>query len=292
MKKEITTSKHKFHLIHFTSIFSMSLVLLLVGLLCLLLFTARDLSIYVRENINISVLLDDDAGKSDVIRLENYLQSSEFVKSEKYISKEEALDELTKSLGENPKDFLGFNPLLASIELKLKADYADIDSIQKIESKLKSFEHINRISYPKDLVTLVNENVKKISIVLLVLVAILTIISLVLINNTVKLAVYSNRFLINTMKLVGATAGFIRKPYVVRGMINGLIASVIALFFLAGMIYYTIREFALTGMEFNMLTIVYVVLAVVVFGVTLTAVSSHFAVSRFIKMKTDQIYSM
>ncbi len=124
------------------------------------------------------------------------------------------------------------------------------------------------------------------------MVAILTIISPVLINNTVRLTVYSNRFLINTMKLVGATPGFIRKPYIVRGMINGLLAAMIALTFLGGMIYYVLHEFALTGMEFNMFTILYVVLTVVLLGILLTAVSSHFAVSRFIRMKTDQIYSM
>ena len=292
MSKEITSPKHKFHQVHFTSIISISLVLFLVGLLCLILFTARDLSIHVKENINLSVILDDDISDSYVKRIENYLQNSPYLKSMRFISKDEALTELTKSLGENPKDFLGFNPLLASIEVKLKADYANNDSVQMIESKLKSFEHINRIAYQKDLVGLVNDNIKKISLILLGLVAVLAVISLVLINNTVRLTVYSNRFLINTMKLVGATPGFIRKPYVIRGVINGLIASVIALVLLAGMIYYVVIEFALTGMEFNMLTIIYVILSVVILGVSLTAISSYLAVSRYIRMKTDQIYSM
>lgn len=292
MLKDTYKSNHKFRQVHFTSIISMSLVLFLVGLLCLILFTARDLSIHVKENISLSVILNDDIDTAYTHRIEKYLDSSYFVKSQRFISKDEALKELIESLGEDPESFLGYNPLLASFEVKLKADYANSDSIQIIETNLKKFEHINRIAYQKDLVSLVNENVKKISLILLVLVTILTFISLVLINNTVKLTVYSNRFLINTMKLVGATPGFIRKPYIVRGMINGLIAALIALVFLGGMIYYVLHEFALTGMEFSMFTIVYVVLTVVLLGILLTAVSSYLAVGRFIRMKTDQIHSI
>ncbi len=292
MSKEINNANKKFFQVHFTSVISMSLVLFLVGLLCLILFTARDLSIHVKENISLSVILNDEIDKDYVDRIDKYLEKSPFVKSHRYISKDEALKELISSLGEDPKKFLGYNPLLASIEVKLKADYANPDSVSVIESKISQFENINRIAYQKDLVSLVNDNVKKISIVLLGLVAILTVISLVLINNTVRLTVYSNRFLINTMKLVGATAGFIRKPYIIRGMINGLIAAFIALFFLAGMIYYVLHEFALTGMEFSMLTILYVLLSVIVLGISLTAVSSYLAVNKFIRMKTDQIHSM
>ncbi len=292
MIKENIKTNNKFRQVNFTSIISMSLVLFLVGLLCLILFTARDMSIHVKENISLSVILNDDIDQAYQQRIQKYLDSAPYVKSQRFISKDEALKELIASLGEDPKAFLGYNPLLASFEVKLKADYANPDSVQIIESKLKNFEHINRIAYQKDLVSLVNDNVKKISLVLLALVIILTVISLVLINNTVRLTVYSNRFLINTMKLVGATPGFIRKPYIVRGIINGLIAALIALVFLGGMIYYVLREFAITGMEFNMFTILYVVLTVVLLGILLTAVSSHMAVSRFIRMKTDQIYSM
>ncbi len=292
MIKETFKSNHKFRQVHFTSIISMSLVLFLVGLLCLILFTARDMSIHVKENISLSVILNDDIDQSYQQRIQKYLESAHFVKSQRFISKNDALQELIASLGEDPKTFLGYNPLLASFEVKLKAEYANPDSVQIIESKLNNFEHINRIAYQKDLVSLVNDNVKKISLVLLALVAILTVISLVLINNTVKLTVYSNRFLINTMKLVGATPGFIRKPYIIRGMINGFMAALMALFFLGGMIYYVLREFALTGMEFNMITILYVILTVVILGILLTGISSHLAVSRFIRMKTDQIYSI
>jgi cell division transport system permease protein len=152
-----------------------------------------------------------------------------------YVSKEDALKDHIASLGEDPQDFLGYNPLKASLEVKLKANYANTDSVAVIESKLGAFEYIDRIAYQKDMVSLVNENVRKVSLVLLGLAVVLLIVSIALINNTVRLSVYSNRFLINTMKLVGATHSFIRKPYIVKGMLNGLIAALIALVLLTGL---------------------------------------------------------
>jgi cell division transport system permease protein len=174
--------------------------------------------------------------------------------------------------------------------VKLKAGYATPDSVAVIEAKLNTFEHIDRIAYQKDIVSLVNENVKKASLVLLGLAIVLLIVSVALINNTVRLGVYSNRFLINTMKLVGATNWFIRKPYLLSGMLNGLFASLISLLMLAGMVYYIMIEFGLTGMALNPLTIVLVSLIVIVSGIVLTTVSSYFAVGRYLKMKTHDMY--
>jgi cell division transport system permease protein len=291
MRKEKTKmSKHPFANIHFTSTFSMSLVLFLVGLVCLLLFVARDMSRYVKENINLSIILDDQASSPSAKRIEKYLLASPYAKSVEFITKEAALEDHIASLGEDPQKFLGYNPLMASLEVKLNAEYANTDSVEMIESKLKKFEHINRVAYQKDMVTLVNENIKKLSMILLALAAVLMFISVALINNTIRLTVHSNRFLINTMKLVGATRWFIRRPYIGRSMLNGLIAALISILFLVGTVYYIQTEFGLQGMMIQPMTGVLVAIIVVSLGMILTAVSSYFAVGRFLKMSSNDMY--
>lgn len=288
--KNTAKPKKKIRSLHLTSTLSMSLVLFLVGLVSLLLFVARDMSVFVKENINLSIVLDDEIDQSYIKRIEKYLTTSSFAKSVDYVSKEDALKDHIASLGEDPQDFLGYNPLKASLEVKLKANYANTDSVAVIESKLKAFEHINRIAYQKDMVSLVNENVRKVSLVLLGLAIVLLIVSIALINNTVRLAVYSNRFLINTMKLVGATHWFIRKPYIIQGLLNGFVAALISLGMLAGMVYYILYEFGMTAAAVNPVSAVFVSLIVIVAGVVLTSLSSYFAVGRYLKMNTHDMY--
>jgi len=288
--KNTAKPKKKIRSLHLTSTLSMSLVLFLVGLVSLLLFVARDMSVFVKENINLSIVLDDEIDQSYTKRIEKYLTTSSFAKSVDYVSKEDALKDHIASLGEDPQDFLGYNPLKASLEVKLKANYANTDSVAVIESKLKAFEHINRIAYQKDMVSLVNENVRKVSLVLLGLAIVLLIVSIALINNTVRLAVYSNRFLINTMKLVGATHWFIRKPYIIQGLLNGFVAALISLAMLAGMVYYILYEFGMTAAALNPVSAVLVSLIVIVAGVVLTSLSSYFAVGRYLKMNTHDMY--
>ncbi len=277
--------------IHFSSTISMSLVLLLIGLVSLLLFVAHDMSVYVKENINLSIILDDESGKEEADRIEAYMSMGDYAKSINYISKEDALKEHIAAMGEDPTDFLGFNPLKASLEIKLKADYANNDSVRMLESKLKAFKGIERIAYQKELIGLVNDNVRKISLVLLGLALVLLIVAIALINNTVRLAIYSNRFLINTMQLVGATDWFIRKPYVKRAAINGLISALIACAFLVVVIYYVMFEFGLTGMSINTASMVWVAIIVITSGMALMALSTLSAVGRYLKMNTNDMYS-
>ena len=291
-KDKNSIRKHPFANIHFTSTFSMSLVLFLVGLVCLLLFVGRDMSKYVKENINLSVILDDQAGEQNVQRIEKYLLSTPYVKSVQYISKQDALKDHIASLGENPEEFLGYNPLMASLEVKLKADYANTDSVSMIEAKLKSFEHINRVAYQKDMVSLVNENVKKFSLILLGLAVVLLFISIALIYNTIRLTVYSNRFLINTMKMVGATSWFIRRPYIGRSMLNGLYAAIISIVLLVGMVAYVQYEFGTPGMLIQPFTAVVVGFIVISLGILITAASTYYAVGRFLKMHSNDMYSI
>jgi cell division transport system permease protein len=291
MSKERTkVRKLGFRKIHLTSTVSMSLVLFLIGLVFLLLFVARDMSTFVKENINLSIILDDAAKKTDVQRIEKYLKATPYAKSVEYISKADALKDHIASMGEDPQNFLGYNPLLASIEVKLKSEYANNDSVSKIESKLKVFEHINRIVYQKDMISLVNENVKKVSFILLGLAAILLFVSITLINNTIRLSLYSNRFLINTMKLVGATSMFIRRPYMLSSMLNGFLAAFLAILMLEGVVYFVHYEFGMPGTMIQMHSALIVSAIVILSGVLLTAVSSFFAVGRYLKMTTNDIY--
>jgi cell division transport system permease protein len=268
----------------------MSLVLFLIGLVSLLFFVASDMGVYVKENINLSVILSDETTPTDRIRIQKYLEGAIYTKSVEYVSKDDALKDHIASLGENPKEFLGYNPLKASLEVKLKAAYANPDSVAVIENKLKTFSNINQTAYQKDLVSLVNENIRKVSYVLLGLAIALLLVSVTLIHNTVRISVYSNRFLINTMKLVGASKGFIRKPYLIRGVINGLVSAFIALALLAGAVYYVIYEFGMTALALQPLTTVYVISIVVLSGVLLTVFSSYIAVGRYLKMKANDMY--
>ncbi len=284
------TTKPGYSTVHLTSTISMSLVLFLIGLVFLLLFVARDMSTFVKENINLSIVLDDQASKTDEQRIEKFLTSSPYAKTVEYISKADALKDHISSLGENPQEFLGFNPLKASIEVKLHETYANNDSVSKIESKLKTFDHINRVVYQKDMVSLVNDNVRKVSLILLGLAVILLFVSIALINNTIRLSLYSNRFLINTMKLVGATPWFIRKPYLKSSMINGLIASAISIVLLAGVVYFVQYEFGITGFMLHSLSFVFVAIIVILSGIALTASSSYFAVGKYLKMHSNEMF--
>jgi len=250
------------------------------------------MSTYVKENINLSIILDDGIRSSDVKRIEDYLKASPYAKTVEYISKADALKDHISSLGENPQDFLGYNPLKASLEVKLHALYANNDSVSVVEQKLKTFDHINRVVYQKDMVSLVNDNVKKVSLILLGLALVLLIVSIALINNTIRLSLYSNRFLINTMKLVGATPWFIRKPYMVSSMINGLIASFISIFLLAAIVYFVQYQFGISTLFSNSLNFIFVGLIVIISGVILAGSSSYFAVGRYLKMHTNDMFSI
>ena len=188
-----------------TSSISTTLVLLLLGLVVFFVLAANNLSVYVRENINFSVLISDDMKETDILKLQKRLNNEPFVKETEYISKKQALKEQTEAMGTDPQEFLGYNPFTASIEIKLHSDYANSDSIAKIEKLIKRNTNIQDVLYQKDLIDAVNENIRNISLVLLALAVMLTFISFALINNTIRLAIYSKRFLIHTMKLVGAS---------------------------------------------------------------------------------------
>ena len=273
-----------------TSTLSVSLVLFILGIMAMLGILTNNLSVYVRENIGFSILLKDIASEQNIASLQQTLEDASYVKAAQFISKEEALKEVMIELGENPEEIIGVNPMQASIEVRLRADYANPDSITLIEQELLQHKSIDRIMFQKDLIQSVNDNMHTIGIILLALALVLMIISFVLISNTIRLTAYSQRFIIYTMKLVGATPAFIRRPFILSNIICGIIASIIAIIMLTGCISYVVNEFDnfYSLITTPMLLSVYGI--VLILGILLTAISSFFAVNRYIGMKRDDLY--
>lgn len=274
----------------FVATISMTLVLFLMGIVCLLLSTANDLSRYVKENLTLSLVLNEDIENSEILKLQKNLDIQTFVKSTQYITKEKAIESLTEELGENPVDFLGYNPLLASIEVKLYNNYANNDSIESIKAFMKRYPQIKEINYQKDLIQAVNDNANKISIVLLVFAAIMLFISFALINNTIRLSIHSNRFLINTMKLVGANNGFIRRPYVLNNVICGIIASILAIGLITLLLYY-IQSDLQNILSINMhQPILFTFGVILILGIFLSLIGATIAINRYLRIKTNDLY--
>ncbi len=273
-----------------SSIISISLVLFMLGIIGILIFNARKLSDYVKENIGFSIFLQDDIREVDANFLRKTLDASAFVRYTEYISKERAAKELKDELGEDFITFLGYNPLSASIDVRMKAEYANQDSINKIESFLVGFKQVKEVHYQKSLVSLVNENVSKISLVIILFSSLLLFIAIVLINNTIRLSVYSRRFLINTMKLVGATWGFIRKPFLLKSILHGLYAALVSILLLSGLVYLVQKEFGDLIDIVDPFLLMIIFGAVIVIGVLINLISTYFAVNKFLRLKVDDLY--
>jgi len=273
-----------------TTIVSITLVLTMLGLLALTVFHARKLSDYVKENIGFRVYLKEDAPTEDIISLQHRLDGSTFVKSSQYISPEEAARDLTAELGEDFIDFLGYNPLPPSIDLRIKAGYANVDSLEVIENLLMNEIVVKEVFYQKSLVQLINKNVRRISYILLGFSGLLFLIAMALINNTIRLSVYSNRFIIRTMKLVGATRGFIGRPFIRRGILQGLFSAILAIILLAAILYFLMQQIPelISLYDINIYLATFGI--VLVTGMFLTWVSTFFAVRKYLKMKEDELY--
>ena len=273
-----------------TSSISTTLVLLLLGLVVFFVLAANNLSVYVRENINFSVLISDDMKETDILKLQKRLNNEPFVKQTEYISKKQALKEQTEAMGTDPQEFLGYNPFTASIEIKLHSDYANSDSIAKIEKLIKRNTNIQDVLYQKDLIDAVNENIRNISLVLLALAVMLTFISFALINNTIRLAIYSKRFLIHTMKLVGASWGFIRCPFLKRNIWSGVLAAFIADTILMGAAYWLVSYEPELIRVITPEVMLLVSGAVLVFGVVITFLCAYLSINKYLRMKASTLY--
>jgi len=271
---------------------STTMVLVLLGLVVFSVLTSRNLSAWVKENLTVTVMLSDDASVNDAKRLCRNLYYRPFSKNIDYVSKEQALKEQTAAMGSDPSEFLGANPFVATLELQLKADYANRDSLTWIVEELRKNQFVTDVAYQEDLMDNVNKNLGRINLVLLVLAVLLTFVSFALINNTVRLSVYSRRFLIHVEKLVGASWGYIRRPFLNQSLVVGVIAAILANIVLGLCVYglYRYEPNILNIITWLELTIMAV--AVLLFGIVITAMCSWISVNHFLKMTAGDLYKI
>ncbi len=288
--KEYNLERRRLTGSYITTVLSISLVLFLIGIVGFLVLNARSLSIQVRENLGINIELQDNLREADIQQLKKSLDAKIYVKSTTYVSKEQAAVETQKALGENFLEFLGYNPLPAIIKVKIIAPYANPDSIMTIVNQLSSAPQIRDIYYRKTLLHEINDNIKKISLILISFSLLLFIISLTLINNTIRLSVYSKRFIIHTMELVGATRNFIRKPFILKGIWHGFIAALLASGLLTGSIYLAHNQLfeIIELIDPDTLGLLFII--IIITGILFTAVSSFFAVNKYLNIDRDKLY--
>ncbi len=275
---------------YLTTTISISMVLFLIGLLGVVLLNAERLAKYVRENIGVTLVLKEEVQELEIEELQTLLKATTFVKSVEYIDKETAAENLKNELGEDFTGFLGYNPLLSSIDVKLFSDYATPEKLSILESKFMEYSQVKEVLFQRDIVSIINENVKKIGFVLIFFSGLLLFIFSALINNTIRISIYSQRFIINTMLLVGATDSFIRAPFVKRSIKYGIIGALAAnllLFIL--MISYSSELTGIIDMnDFKIFGLVFV--ADLVIGVLISWGSTYFAVNKFIRLKFDELF--
>lgn len=287
---EVSDASKKTKTIYISTIFSITLVLLMLGVLGLIMVHAKNLSNYVKENIVLNIIVDEGAKEADVLQFQKELNAKPAVKQTQYVNKELAARNLTQDLGEDFVNFLGYNPLLSTVDVYLKADYANTKSIEALKADISKNPVVKEVIYQSSLIDMVNKNIKTIGLIILGFAAILLVISIALINNTIRLAIYSQRFLIKSMQLVGATKNFIRKPYILIAMLHGLIASFIAVIILLGLLYYAQKEIPEIIILRNYTEFGIVLLSLVGIGIFITALSTTFAVGRYLRLKIYDLY--
>jgi cell division transport system permease protein len=287
---EVSDASKKTKTIYISTIFSITLVLLTLGILGLILVHAKNLSNYVKENIVLNIIVDEGAKEADVLQFQKELNANPAVKQTQYVNKELAARNLTQDLGEDFVNFLGYNPLLSTVDVYLKADYANNKSIDALKANISKNAVVKEVIYQSSLIDMVNQNINTIGLIILGFGVILLVISIALINNTIRLAIFSQRFLIKSMQLVGATKGFIRKPFILVAMLHGLIASFIAIIILLGLLYYAQKEIPEIIILRNYTEFGVVLLFLVGLGIFITALSTTFAVNRYLRLKIYDLY--
>lgn len=275
-----------------TTTISISLVLFLLGLTFFVIITGREISTFIKENLSITIELSDvdTSQKGAIANLQKRLKESSYVKSVTYISKEDVRKDLIEELGADPEEILGYTPASSYFDIKLKSDYANPDSIKTIENNIKQEKVVKNFIYNQDTLHVITSNLSKLGIGFTILAILLLIISYTLIRNTIQLNIYSKRFLINTMQLVGATDGFIRRPFVVRAIIAGIIAALIANIGITTLVYALIKEFPEIVLIVNQNNLLLIYGVVLILGVVLTYLITRFAVNKYLKMETNNLY--
>jgi cell division transport system permease protein len=289
-KSEERYSRRRYQSSYATTLVSITLVLFILGILGMIILHAQRLSDYVKENIGFRIYMKEDVREADIIKLQKILDASEYVKSTEYITPEDAAEELMTELGEDFIDFLGYNPLPPSIDLRLQAPWANVDSLAVIEERLMLNNNVKEVFYQKSLVHIINSNIRKIGIFLLGFSGLLLLISIALINNTIRLSVYSRRFIIRSMQLVGATQRFIRRPFLLSGILQGLYSAVISLFLLALILYWLRNQFPELIILQDPYLLLMLVVGVLFLGMLISWTSTFFAVRKYLRIKGDNLY--
>ncbi len=284
--------KHRFRNSYLTSAISVSLVLCLIGLECILLLSAGSLITRMRENITLTAVLSNETDSTQCVRMETILSDSQRFSGYTYISSEQALEDHIRSLGEDPAAFLGYNPLSASYEIHPTDVYSAPDSLAVIAKELEELPFVTEVIYPRDLADLMSSNVHDFSLILLAVALALLLISMVLIVNTIRLQIYSKRFIINTMTLVGATSWVTRRPFVLRNMGMGALAALVALAVLSGLVYYVDFKLGILLFPLTWQNILFVSSIVLCSGLLITLFASLIATGRYIRMDNNSLYEI
>ena len=276
--------------VYVSTVISIALVLLMTGLLGLILVHAKNLSKYVKENIVLNIIVNDNVNEGDVLAMQKDLEKDPYVLRTEYISKELAAKNLKEDLGEDFVEYLGHNPLLPSIDVYLKEQYANTDSIQTFIQKSAKNSRVKEVVYQESLIDMVNKNIRIIGIVVLGFTIVLLIISVALINNTIRLAIYSQRFLIKSMQLIGATKNFIRKPYLLYGIFHGLLGAMIAILLLIFTLQFAQKQIPDLVFLRNWYEFGAIFLIVVALGIVISGFSTYFAVTKYLRAKSHSLY--
>jgi len=286
----MSVRKHRFFNTYLTATMSVALVLFLIGMECVIALCANTLLHQVKESTTLTVVVSDDMTQDDSARVARLLEVAPFCRSYEFVSKDVALTDHIISLGEDPTEFLGYNPIRASYEIKLASDYVVQDSLEMIEEIFRNYSFVEEVTYPRVVVDMFARHIGKVSLALLGVALVLMIISIVLIVNTIRLTVYSRRFIIHTMKLVGATPWMIKGPIVRKSMWMGFMASLLALALIAGLFAYVQYRFGFWIFPLVWQNIALVCGVTVVCGLILTFFASLFAVNKYIRLKADDLY--
>ncbi len=275
---------------YFSVVLSIALVLFLLGILGLLVLNTKKMADHFKEQITISVFLKENAKEVEIDQLQKSLAMADYTKTATYVSKEEAAEKHTKEIGENFIAFLGYNPLKNSIDVNLNADFVSPEQIAEIAAEITAKGYVEEVSYDQPLVGLLNDNVKKISLWILVASGIFTFIAVLLINSSIRLSIYSKRFIIKTMQMVGATKTFIRRPFIWTNVKLGMLGSVVALLALGGVLYYVNENFPDLGLFADPTILILLFVSVFALGLIISLMSTYFATQRFLNLRTDELY--
>lgn len=275
---------------YFSVVISIALVLFLLGCLGLLVLNAKNVADHFKEQVVVTIYLNDTAKEVEINQLQKSLAMAEYTKSITYVTKEEAAQIMQEETGEDFMDFVGYNPLKNSIDIYLNADYVTNETLDGITEELSSKSFVEEIKYDNDLVELMNDNVKKITFWVLIISGVFTFIAVLLINSSIRLAVYSKRFIIKTMQMVGATKQFIRRPFIWKSVQLGIVGAIVAVIGVAIVLYYLNESFPDLGLTDNPLMIAFLFLGVFAIGILITWISTFIATQRFLNLKTDQLY--